>query len=699
MHRTIKTAGLNCPNCAGKIEQAINQLAWIQTASVNIATQEITLQTSETPTQDQLKEIQQIVLSYEPDVTVYIEPQSQDSLESLEPQQKNKLIQIISASLLLVIGVFLLYKAPGFSRLTFILLLMAYLIAGLDVITAALKNITRGVWFDEHFLMAVATLGAFGIGEYVEAVAVMVFYKIGEYFQDAAVDQSRASITALMDIQPTIARVERSSGTIEISPENVQIGEILQVRPGEKIPLDGEVIEGESQVDTSALTGESRLTRLTPGDTALSGCINQTGLLRIRVTELYQDSTVRKIIELVEHAANRKAPTERLMTKFSKYYTPIVVFVALFLAVIPPLFLQQDWSEWLRRACTFLVISCPCALVISIPLTFYGGIGAASKQGVLVKGGNYLEALSQVKTVVFDKTGTLTAGQFQVRHLIPAEGISQEQLLELAAIAEQHSNHPIAESIRQAYHQEVASVSLDQIEEVAGKGLRVQYQGHSLLVGNATLLEEAGVSFNPCNDSGTKVYVAYQGQSLGVIVIDDALKPDSIAAINQLRSLGIDQCIMLTGDNEQTAQSTAKTLGLDRYYAQLLPEDKVHLMEQIAKDLPMDHKMAFVGDGINDAPVLARADLGVAMGALGSDAAIEAADIVLMTDEPSKLAQAIQISQKTKRIAYQNILFALGVKLLFLILGALGLTSMWLAVFADVGVALIAVFNARRMIR
>lgn len=699
MHRTIKTAGLNCPNCAGKIEQAINQLAWIQTASVNIATQEITLQTSETPTQDQLKEIQQIVLSYEPDVTVYIESQSQDSLESLEPQQKNKLIQIISASLLLVIGVFLLYKAPGFSRLTFILLLMAYLIAGLDVITAALKNITRGVWFDEHFLMAVATLGAFAIGEYVEAVAVMVFYKIGEYFQDAAVDQSRASITALMDIQPTIARVERSSGTIEISPENVQIGEILQVRPGEKIPLDGEVIEGESQVDTSALTGESRLTRLTPGDTALSGCINQTGLLRIRVTELYQDSTVRKIIDLVEHAANRKAPTERLMTKFSKYYTPIVVFVALFLAVIPPLFLQQDWSEWLRRACTFLVISCPCALVISIPLTFYGGIGAASKQGVLVKGGNYLEALSQVKTVVFDKTGTLTAGQFQVRHVLPAEGVSQEQLLELAAIAEQHSNHPIAESIRQAYHQEVASVSLDQIEEVAGKGLRVQYQGHSLLVGNATLLEEAGVSFNPCNDSGTKVYVAYQGQSLGVIVIDDALKPDSITAIDQLRSLGIDQCIMLTGDNEQTAQSTAKTLGLDRYYAQLLPEDKVLLMEQIAKDLPIDHKVAFVGDGINDAPVLARADLGVAMGALGSDAAIEAADIVLMTDEPSKLAQAIQISQKTKRIAYQNILFALGVKLLFLILGALGLTSMWLAVFADVGVALIAVFNARRMIR
>ena len=673
-------------------------MTWIQTASVNIATQEITLQTSETPTQDQLKEIQQIVLSYEPDVTVYIEPQSQDSLESLEPQQKNKLIQIISASLLLAIGVFLLYKAPGFSRLTFILLLMAYLIAGADVITAALKNIMRGVWFDEHFLMAVATLGAFAIGEYIEAVAVMVFYKVGEYFQDAAVDQSRASITALMDIQPTIARVERSSGTIEISPENVQIGEILQVRPGEKIPLDGEVIKGESQVETSALTGESRLTRLTPGDTALSGCINQTGLLRIRVTELYQDSTVRKIIDLVEHAANRKAPTERLMTKFSKYYTPIVVFVALFLAVIPPLFLQQDWSEWLRRACTFLVISCPCALVISIPLTFYDGIGAASKQGVLVKGGNYLEALSQVKTVVFDKTGTLTAGQFQVRHLIPVEGISEEQLLELAAIAEQHSNHPIAESIRQAYHQEVASVSLDQIEEVAGKGLRVQYQGHSLLVGNATLLEEAGVSFNPCNDSGTKVYVAYQGQSLGVIVIDDALKPDSIAAINQLRSLGIDQCIMLTGDNEQTAQSTAKTLGLDRYYAQLLPEDKVHLMEQIAKDLPMDHKVAFVGDGINDAPVLARADLGVAMGALGSDAAIEAADIVLMTDEPSKLAQAIQISQKTKRIAYQNILFALGVKLLFLILGALGLTSMWLAVFADVGVALIAVFNARRMI-
>ncbi|PKY87907.1 heavy metal translocating P-type ATPase [Falseniella ignava] len=699
MHRTIKTTGLNCPNCAGKIEQAINQLAWIQTASVNIATQEITLQTSETPTQDHLKEIQQIVLSYEPDVTVYIEPQSQDSLESLEPQQKNKLIQIISASLLLAIGVFLLYKAPGFSRLTFILLLMAYLIAGLDVITAALKNITRGVWFDEHFLMAVATLGAFAIGEYVEAVAVMVFYKVGEYFQDAAVDQSRASITALMDIQPTIARVERSSGTIEISPENVQIGEILQVRPGEKIPLDGEVIEGESQVDTSALTGESRLTRLTPGDTALSGCINQTGLLRIRVTELYQDSTVRKIIELVEHAANRKAPTERLMTKFSKYYTPIVVFVALFLAVIPPLFLQQDWSEWLRRACTFLVISCPCALVISIPLTFYGGIGAASKQGVLVKGGNYLEALSQVRTVVFDKTGTLTAGQFQVRHLIPVEGISEEQLLELAAIAEQHSNHPIAESIRQAYHQEVASVSLDQIEEVAGKGLRVQYQGHSLLVGNATLLEEAGVSFNPCNDSGTKVYVAYQGQSLGVIVIDDALKPDSITAIDQLRTLGIDQCIMLTGDNEQTAQSTAKTLELDRYYAQLLPEDKVLLMEQISKDLPIDHKVAFVGDGINDAPVLARADLGVAMGALGSDAAIEAADIVLMTDEPSKLAQAIQISQKSKRIAYQNILFALGVKLLFLILGALGLTSMWLAVFADVGVALIAVFNARRMIR
>lgn len=699
MHHTIKTAGLNCPNCAGKIEQAIHQLPWIQTASVNIATQEITLQTSDTPTQDQLKEIQQIVLNYEPDVIVYIEPQSQDSIESLRPLQKNKLFQIISASLLLAVGVFLQYKTPGFSQLTFILLLTAYLVAGFDVITAALKNITRGVWFDEHFLMAVATLGAFGIGEYVEAVAVMVFYKIGEYFQDAAVDQSRASITALMDIQPTLARVERSAGAVEIAPEDVQVGEIIQVRPGEKIPLDGDVIEGESQVDTSALTGESRLTRLTPGNTALSGSINQTGLLRIRVTELYQDSTVRKIIDLVEHAANRKAPTERLMTKFSKYYTPIVVFVALILAVIPPLLFQQDWSEWLRRACTFLVISCPCALVISIPLTFYGGIGAASKQGILVKGGNYLEALSQVKTVVFDKTGTLTAGRFQVRQVLPTEGITEDQLLELAAIAEQHSNHPIAESIRKAYPQEITPVSLDQIEEIAGLGLRVQYQGHPLLVGNSTLLEEAGISFNPYNDSGTKVYVAYQGESLGVIVIDDGLKPDSKAAIEQLRSLGIKQCIMLTGDNEQTAQSIAKALELDQYYAQLLPEDKVHLMEQIAKDLPTNHKVAFVGDGINDAPVLARADLGVAMGALGSDAAIEAADIVLMTDEPSKLAHAIQISQKTKRIAYQNILFALGVKLLFLILGALGLTSMWLAVFADVGVALIAVFNARRMIR
>ena len=563
----------------------------------------------------------------------------------------------------------------------------------------AVKNITRGQVFDEHFLMSVSTIGAFAIGEYPEAVAVMLFYQVGEFFQSLAVKRSRKSISDLMDIRPDSATVKRNGVLQVVSPESVAVGEIIVVKPGEKIPLDGIVVDGESMLDTKALTGESVPRSIRKGDEALSGCINQSGLLTLKVTKSFGESTVSKIIDLVENASARKAPTENFITTFARYYTPVVVGMAAVLAIIPPLVLGGGWSEWLRRGFVFLIVSCPCALVISIPLTFFGGIGAASKRGVLVKGSNYLEALNKVSVVVFDKTGTLTKGVFEVANIIPAAGYQKEQVLEYAAQAESYSNHPIAKSILATYGKPIDQKQFSGFEEISGHGISVMVQGKKVLAGNSKLMESEKIAYSACDAAGTKVYVAADGSYVGCILIADEVKPDGNRAIAELKKIGVEKTVMLTGDDERIGKSVADELGLDAYYAQLLPDQKVEKLEMLDKQKRQGSKLAFVGDGINDAPVLARADVGIAMGGLGSDAAIEAADVVLMTDEPSKLVEAIDVAKATKRIVMQNIVIALGIKSVFLVLGALGMAGMWEAVFGDVGVTIIAVLNAMRILK
>lgn len=562
-----------------------------------------------------------------------------------------------------------------------------------------MKNITRGQVFDEHFLMSVSTIGAFAIGEYPEAVAVMLFYQVGEFFQSLAVKRSRKSISDLMDICPDSATVKRNGVLQVVSPESVAVGEIIVVKPGEKIPLDGIVVDGESMLDTKALTGESVPRSIRKGDEALSGCINQSGLLTLKVTKSFGESTVSKITDLVENASARKAPTENFITTFARYYTPVVVGMAAVLAIIPPLVLGGGWSEWLRRGFVFLIVSCPCALVISIPLTFFGGIGAASKRGVLVKGGNYLEALNKVSVVVFDKTGTLTKGVFEVANIIPAAGYQKEQVLEYAAQAESYSNHPIAKSILATYGKPIDQKQFSGFEEISGHGISVMVQGKKVLAGNSKLMESEKIAYAACDAAGTKFYVAADGSYVGCILIADEVKPDSKCAIAELKKIGVEKTVMLTGDDERIGKSVADELGLDAYYAQLLPDQKVEKLEMLDKQKRQGSKLAFVGDGINDAPVLARADVGIAMGGLGSDAAIEAADVVLMTDEPSKLVEAIDVAKATKRIVMQNIVIALGIKSVFLVLGALGMAGMWEAVFGDVGVTIIAVLNAMRILK
>ena len=563
----------------------------------------------------------------------------------------------------------------------------------------AVKNITRGQVFDEHFLMSVSTIGAFAIGEYPEAVAVMLFYQVGEFFQSLAVKRSRKSISDLMDICPDSATVKRNGVLQVVSPESVAVGEIIVVKPGEKIPLDGIVVDGESMLDTKALTGESVPRSIRKGDEALSGCINQSGLLTLKVTKSFGESTVSKITDLVENASARKAPTENFITTFARYYTPVVVGMAAVLAIIPPLVLGGGWSEWLRRGFVFLIVSCPCALVISIPLTFFGGIGAASKRGVLVKGSNYLEALNKVSVVVFDKTGTLTKGVFEVANIIPAAGYQKEQVLEYAAQAESYSNHPIAKSILATYGKPIDQKQFSDFEEISGHGISVMVQGKKILAGNSKLMESEKIAYAACDAAGTKFYVAADGSYVGCILIADEVKPDSKCAIAELKKIGVEKTVMLTGDDERIGKSVADELGLDAYYAQLLPDQKVEKLEMLDKQKRQGSKLAFVGDGINDAPVLARADVGIAMGGLGSDAAIEAADVVLMTDEPSKLVEAIDVAKATKRIVMQNIVIALGIKSVFLVLGALGMAGMWEAVFGDVGVTIIAVLNAMRILK
>ena len=581
--------------------------------------------------------------------------------------------------------------------LHFGLYLIPYLIVGWDVLRKAGRNIRGGQVFDENFLMSVATLGAFGCGEYPEAVAVMLFYQVGELFQSVAVGRSRRSIAALMDIRPDYAHIERDGGLVQVDPEEVSVGDTIVVKAGEKIPLDGVVTAGESTVDTAALTGESLPRDVGVGSEVLSGCVNLSGVLRIEVKKAFGESTVSKILELVENAGSKKAKAENFITKFARYYTPVVVFAALALALIPPLF-TGEWSLWIQRGLTFLVVSCPCALVISVPLSFFGGIGGASKQGILVKGGNYLEALAEAGIVVFDKTGTLTRGSFAVCAVQPV-GMERDALLELAALAEAYSDHPISRSLRASYGGEIDLSRLGAVEEVAGQGVKAVVDGRVVLAGNEKLLASQGIACGPCDQTGTVIHVAVDGVYGGCVVIADEIKPDAAQAVRGLRGAGVGRIVMLTGDRKAVGEGVAAELGISEVRAELLPGQKVEAVERLLAQKTGKEKLVFVGDGVNDAPVLARADIGVAMGALGSDAAIEAADVVLMDDAPSKLPEAIRIAKKTLRIVRQNIVFSLAVKGAVLILAAVGLANMWWAVFADVGVMVLAVLNAGRMLR
>lgn len=601
----------------------------------------------------------------------------------------------------IVLAILLFITAMLFTHSTILkctVLGMAYLIAGYDIIFKALKNIIKGQVFDENFLMGIATLGAIGIKEYPEAVMVMVLYQIGEYLQDKAVEKSQNSITELMDIRPDYANIEKNGDLIKISPYEVKIGDTIIVKTGEKIPLDGIIIDGSATLDTSALTGESRPREVKIGDEAISGCINTNGLLKIRVTKKYGQSTVSKILDLVENASSKKTKTENFITKFAKIYTPVVVLAALFLAILPPLIFGSNFSVWINRALTFLVISCPCALVISVPLGFFAGIGGASKCGILVKGSSYLELLSKPETIVFDKTGTLTQGCFKVVKIVQQEDTTKEELLELTAYAESYSNHPIALSIKKAYDKNIDKNRISEISEIAGNGVRAEINGCSILVGNENLLKNHTISYQKANETGTIVYTAKNSKFLGYIVISDKLKEDAQKAIIELKKLKL-QTVMLTGDTEESGLTVAKELNIDKAYTQLLPIDKVDKIEDIIEQKTKNKSVIFVGDGINDAPVLTRADVGIAMGGLGSDAAIEAADVVIMDDKPTKVATAIKIAKQTLTIVKENIAFALGIKVLFLILGAFGFVTMWGAVFADVGVTLIAVLNSLRALK
>ena len=609
-------------------------------------------------------------------------------------KQKHLLARIIVAAVLFAAGGLL--HLEGWAELG--VYLVCYAVIGWDIVWKAITNILHGQVFDENFLMTIATVGALILGEHSEGVAVMLFYQVGEWFQSYAVSKSRRSITSLMDIRPDYANIEKDGKLIQVDPEDVKIGDTIIVKPGERVPLDGKIIKGSSTLDTSALTGESMPREVEAGMEVISGCINQTGILTIQTTKEFGESTVAKILDLVENASDKKGRMENFITRFARYYTPVVVFAALALAVLPPLVTGQAFSIWIYRALTFLVISCPCALVISIPLSFFGGIGGASKIGVLVKGSNYLEALAYTETVVFDKTGTLTKGSFAVTE-IQANGMTDEELLELAAYAEDYSNHPISLSIQKAYGKKIDNSRITDVQEIAGHGVQAVIDGMTVLAGNAKLMEREHIPYTASNAIGTVVYVAFDGRYAGCIVIADEIKADAPAAIKTLKAAGIRQTVMLTGDADAVGQDVARRLGLNRAYTELLPADKVDRVEELLAQKSDKGMLAFVGDGINDAPVLARADVGIAMGALGSDAAIEAADVVLMTDEPSKIAAVMQIARETIRISNENIVFALGVKFLVLILGAVGRANMWAAVFADVGVSVIAILNAIRAMR
>jgi len=690
--------GLDCAHCASLIEGMVAAIPQMQSATLDFLTKKLTMQTSE-DLRTLYPRVEQIVTMLEPDVQVIVQDTKEATTTKTEIEtgfnrkQKIEIAKLIVGGLIFLVGFLMEFS----NAVELAIFLLSYIIVGHTVVIRAFKGIVRGQVFSEHFLMSIATIGAFFVGEYPEGVAVMLFYLVGELFQDVAVNRSRRSIRALMDIRPDYANLKIGDSTQRVSPEEVRIGDIIVVRPGEKVPLDGKVLTGTSMVDTSALTGESVPRELLPGSDALSGFVNQNGVLTVEVSKSFGESTVSKILDLVQNAGSRKAPTENFISKFARYYTPAVVFGALAVAVIPPLLIQDaTFSEWIYRALIFLVISCPCALVISIPLGFFGGIGGASKRGILVKGSNYLEALNDVDTVIFDKTGTLTKGVFKVTAIEP-QTLTPESLLEVAALTESYSTHPIALSISKAYGKVIDQRRVADVQEIAGQGISAKVDGTPVLAGNNRLMEHHAIAFPQVDSMGSVVHLAIDSQYAGYLVISDEVKPDAAAAIIALRAAGVRKIAMLTGDLKHVGERIGKQLGMDEVYSELLPADKVAKLEALNAQKGKKGKLVFVGDGINDAPVLARADIGIAMGGLGSDAAIEAADIVIMTDEPSKIATAIKIAKKTRSIVMQNILFAMGVKGLFLLLGASGHATMWEAVFADVGVAVIAILNAMRV--
>jgi len=686
---------LDCASCASKIEASLSKMEEVKFVSVNFANLTMIIDT------DDIEKVKARIKKLEPEVEVK-ESGNVSTIVSKSELAENKwtIIKALAGLVLLVTGLVFeetLHNTP-FEIAEYAVFITGYLIVGWKILASAARNIIRGKFFDEQFLMAIATLGAFAIHQMPEAMAVMLFYVTGEFFQDIAVGRSRKSIKSLLEIKPEFANLKKGDELIRMSPEDIKIGDVIVVKAGEKVPLDGIILEGTSFVDTSALTGESVPRNLKEEDIILAGMINQSGFLTIKVNKLFGESSVSKILELVENATSQKAETEKFITTFARYYTPFVVIGALLLAVLPPLlFSDQTFNDWIYRALVVLVISCPCALVISIPLGYFGGVGLASRKGILVKGSNFLDALTHVTTVVFDKTGTLTKGEFKVSEVVTSNGFSKEQILEYAACAEVHSNHPVAKSISEAYQNKIDLTRISQSEEISGQGMKAVVDGKTIFAGNDKMLHKENIEHSVCQVDGTVVHVTIDRVYAGYIVISDSLKEDAIEAVEALKSKHI-QTVMLTGDNQYAAQAIAKRLGIDRFYPELLPEDKVKHIEQFI-DENKGGKVAFVGDGINDAPVLARADVGIAMGALGSDAAIETADVVLMTDSPSKVALAIDVAKTTRNIVWQNIYFAMGIKLVFIVLGVLGVATMWEAVFGDMGVALIAIFNSLRILK
>ncbi len=698
--KSIYFSGLHCADCALKIENEVSRINGVKSATLDFVSQKLTIDAEDkNKLQDIMNKAAEIALGIEPDIKIIDNVNPENTNYGNANDQDSKKVWIERAAfglgtILFIVAIFI--ALPFWIRLIFYI--TSYLLMGSKVVIRALKNMLKGRVFDENFLMSIATIGAFAIGEYPEGVAVMLFYQIGEFFQNTAVNRSRKSIAALMDIRPDFANLMIGDELQRVSPEQVKIGDKIIVKPSEKIPLDGVVSEGSSTLDTSALTGESIFRKVDVGDTVLSGSINKNGVLTISVTKAFGESTVSKILDLVQNASSKKAVSENFITKFARYYTPFVVFAAVALAVIPPMVIEgASFSEWINRALVFLVVSCPCALVVSIPLSFFGGIGGASKSGILVKGGNFLEALTNPDTIVFDKTGTLTKGVFNVTRITSKSFISEEDLLKFAALAESYSNHPIALSIVNAYKKEIDKSKVSNYKEIPGKGISAKIEEKSILIGNAKLLEKENIPCEEVDTYGTVVHLAIEGNYSGYIVISDKIKPDSKKAINELKKLGVKNIVMLTGDSKSAGKKIGNELGIDEIYAELLPYEKVEKLEKLDSSRATSGKLVFVGDGINDAPVLARADVGVAMGGLGSDAAIEAADVVLMTDEPSKLVTAIKLARKTRNIVWQNIIFAMTVKGIILLLGAGGIATMWEAVFGDVGVALIAIINAMRV--